>query len=124
MKSQPADGAADGAGGISQAALDAMCVSKDSNLMDVASPDSTLRRVRRIRAFLGSSQAQAFSVAEQNKFDLVHDVFGGQQTEAIIDEDDENSVTSTEALLLRTRRMRAFLGKEEAGAEDDMGSAS
>jgi hypothetical protein len=123
---------ADEAGGVSQAALDAMCISEDSNSIDVESPDSALRRVRRIRAFLGSSQAQAFSEAEQNKFDLVHDIFGGRQTEAIIDEDDENSVTSTEAILLRTRRMRAFLGKEEADqfaasmrcAEDDMASAS
>merc|ERR1719329_1147326 len=99
--------------------------------MDVVSPDSALRRVRRIRAFLGSSQAQAFSEAEQNKFNLepvcepegisqasldefCNDFVGAQQMEASIDEDDENSATSTEALLLRTRRMRAFLGTEEA----------
>jgi len=135
---------ADGAGGISQAALDAMCISEDSNSMDVVSPDSALQRVRRIRAFLGSSQAQAFSEAEQNTFNLVPvgepagisqaslDEFCNDGMEASIDEDDENSATSTEALLLRTRRMRAFLGTKEAsvrcsstlGAEDDMGSAS
>jgi len=119
-------------GGISQASLDAMCVLEDSNSSNAASPDAALRRIRRIRAYMGPEQATAFSVAEQHKFDLVpvHEPAGisqasldefcsnaacGQQDgAATIDEDDETSVNSPESLLLRCRRMRAFLGHEEA----------
>jgi len=103
---------------------------------------------------LGSDPAQAFAAAEQHKFDLVPvsepagisqtslDEFCGnvsceQQEGDFIDEDDETSMNSAESLLLRSRRMRAFLGPEEAAqfvanvrcstseaSEDDVASAS
>jgi len=112
-----------------------------------------LHSARRIRAFSGSASALAFSVAEQNKFDLApvsesteisqasldnfcNNVLDGERTEIVSDDEDtENSTSSADVLLLRSRRMRAFLGHEEANrfaasmrcstseAEDDMSSA-
>jgi len=140
--------------GISQASLDAMCVLEDSISPTAASPDSVLHRMRRIRAYLGADQAQAFSASEQHRFDLVPvsepagisqasldefcgNVSRGQQEDATINEDDKTSMHSSESLLLRSRRIRAFLGHEEAAqfaasmrrstseaSDDDAGSTS
>lgn len=146
---------ADYIGGISQTLLDAMCVSEIGNSSGVESLDSKLYNARRIRAFAGSAPATAFSVAEQNQFDLIpvsestgisqksldnfcnKEFDGGEHIEIdSTDDDTEHSTRSADALLLRSRRMRAFLGHEEANqfaaslrcttsdAEDEVSSAT
>jgi len=114
-------------GGFCQSSLDLMCNSEEPTSPEATeSADSALCRIRRMRAYQGLDQAESSTAAEQH---LLCASIPGGLSQAKLDElcskgDDsgsdansdcpvEQSPEQTGSRLLRIRRTRAFLGRQQ-----------